>query len=401
MEAGQFTVVDIASAAAAHDAPTKTNASPPTTHRFIFICRRDHYEKYALKNLLGLIAPQCRIVTLEQPTEGAACTALMAGQYFNTSDELLIANSDQYIDYGIDAFLKDAEEAGATVRRATLDPMAELVMAQRLAVALDDRLEAAVDHPLPVERHLAGLAGLELESARREVARARREDPGRRPVPLAGRAVALLGDDQLGEAEHDETEGGPDQDESEGGIGQPPEPMCLFAKSEFFRRSLPSRTIRDLLERFSHGRVPGESREVDFMPWGGAYNRVHPDATAFVHREERFQLKHAVTVAADASGSEREAAQRQVDRWWRTVHPWGSGRVFQNFPDPDLDRWSDAYYGPNVDRLVRVQRGQRSGLWRPGCKHAPCDSHRFCDICDGVDRAFVEEVRQALDYCGH
>jgi FAD/FMN-containing dehydrogenase len=160
---------------------------------------------------------------------------------------------------------------------------------------------------------------------------------------------------KLGEAEHDEGESEVGQDESDGGIAPPPEPMCLFAKSEFFRRSLPSRTVTDLLERFSHGRITGESRELDFMPWGGAYNRVHPEATAFVHREERFQLKHAVTVGADASGSEREAAQRQVARWWSTVHPWGSGRVFQNFADPDLDRWSDAYYGPNVDRLVRVK----------------------------------------------
>jgi hypothetical protein len=158
---------------------------------------------------------------------------------------------------------------------------------------------------------------------------------------------------ELGEADQDETEGGAEEDERED--GQPSGPMCLFVKSEFFRRSLPSRAITDLLEHFSHGRVPGQSRELDFMPWGGAYNRVDPDATAFVHREERFQLKHAVTIAVDASGSEGEAAQRQVDRWWATVHPWGSARVFQNFTDPDLDRWSDAYYGPHVDRLLRVK----------------------------------------------
>lgn len=141
----------------------------------------------------------------------------------------------------------------------------------------------------------------------------------------------------------------------EGALARPPESVCLFSKSEYFRRPLPTEAVAAVLETFSRGRASGESRELDFMPWGGAYNRVPPDATAFVHREELFQLKHAVVVEPDASAGEREAAHRQVDRSWASVHPWGSGRVFQNFADPDLEDWADAYYGPNVDRVVRVK----------------------------------------------
>ncbi len=37
------------------------------------------------------------------------------------------------------------------------------------------------------------------------------------------------------------------------------------------------------------------------------------------------------------------------------MHPWGSGRVFQNFADPDLESWADAYYGANVERLARIK----------------------------------------------
>jgi len=29
--------------------------------------------------------------------------------------------------------------------------------------------------------------------------------------------------------------------------------------------------------------------------------------------------------------------------------------VFQNFADPELEDWADAYYGPNYQRLVRVK----------------------------------------------
>jgi FAD/FMN-containing dehydrogenase len=129
----------------------------------------------------------------------------------------------------------------------------------------------------------------------------------------------------------------------------------LFTKSEFFRRHLPGEGIEALVENLSLGRAPGESRELDFMPWGGAYNRVKPEATAFVHRDEMFQLKHAATVPPQAPSSQKANAHRWVFRSWASVHPWGSGRVFQNFVDPELEGWMDAYYGTNTERLVRVK----------------------------------------------
>jgi FAD/FMN-containing dehydrogenase len=140
---------------------------------------------------------------------------------------------------------------------------------------------------------------------------------------------------------------------------EPPSPAVaqpyLFTKSEFFKRPLPNEGIVALVENFSLGRASGESRELDFMPWGGAYNRVRPDATAFVHRDELFQLKHAVTIELEALADEKADAQNWLGRSWAAVHPWGSGRVFQNFVDPELDRWAEAYYGTNYERLIRVK----------------------------------------------
>jgi NDP-sugar pyrophosphorylase family protein len=84
------------------------NLRPKGKHRFIFICLREHYEKYGLKELLGLIAPGCAIIPIDQVTEGAACTALLASDYIENDDELLIANSDQYIDSPIDGIIEFA-----------------------------------------------------------------------------------------------------------------------------------------------------------------------------------------------------------------------------------------------------------------------------------------------------
>jgi hypothetical protein len=133
-----------------------------------------------------------------------------------------------------------------------------------------------------------------------------------------------------------------------------PERIRLYARSEFFRQPIPMDAVAALLDVFARDRNAGEYRELDFMPWAGAYNRVRPEATAFVHRQERFQLKHAVTVEAGASKAAQRAAHAQVTRSWGSVHPWGSGRVFQNFADPDLEDWPQAYYGPNLERLMRV-----------------------------------------------
>lgn len=84
------------------------NIRPKTPHKFTFICRKDHYDKYSLWDLLNLIAPKCNIVQVDHLTEGAVCTVLLAAEYFNNEDSLFIANSDQYVDFDINIFLEDS-----------------------------------------------------------------------------------------------------------------------------------------------------------------------------------------------------------------------------------------------------------------------------------------------------
>jgi FAD/FMN-containing dehydrogenase len=128
-----------------------------------------------------------------------------------------------------------------------------------------------------------------------------------------------------------------------------------WSKSEFFGRPLPADAVAALVAHLARDRAAGQSRELDFTPWGGAYNRVPAAATAFVHRDARFLLKHAAVVDHDATQAQRRAAGRWLAGSWATVHPWGTGGAYQNFPDPDLDDWAHAYYGTNLERLLRVK----------------------------------------------
>ena len=66
---------------------------------YIFIVQKEHYEKYHLQYLLNAIAPGCRIVQVDGLTEGAACTTLLAKDYINSDAPLVIANSDQYVEW--------------------------------------------------------------------------------------------------------------------------------------------------------------------------------------------------------------------------------------------------------------------------------------------------------------
>jgi dTDP-glucose pyrophosphorylase len=66
---------------------------------YIFLVQKSHYEQYNLKYLLNLIAPGCDIIQLDGITEGAAVTTLLAKDLINNKNPLVIANSDQYIEW--------------------------------------------------------------------------------------------------------------------------------------------------------------------------------------------------------------------------------------------------------------------------------------------------------------
>ena len=74
--------------------------------KYIFIVQKKHYEKYNLKHLLGLITKNnCEIVQVDGITEGAACTTLLAKQFIDNDEPLVIANSDQFVEWDSNEFM--------------------------------------------------------------------------------------------------------------------------------------------------------------------------------------------------------------------------------------------------------------------------------------------------------
>jgi HAD superfamily hydrolase (TIGR01509 family) len=67
--------------------------------KFIFIVQSQHQEKFNIKSLLKYLYPNSQIIETDGLTEGAACTSLLASEFINNNQPLLIANSDQYIEW--------------------------------------------------------------------------------------------------------------------------------------------------------------------------------------------------------------------------------------------------------------------------------------------------------------
>lgn len=90
---------------------------------FIYVVRKEHYEKYHLKSFLNLITPNCKIIQVDKLTDGAAATTLLSKEYIDNDNPLIIANSDQFIEWNpVDFYYKMIEtkaDAGIVTFKST------------------------------------------------------------------------------------------------------------------------------------------------------------------------------------------------------------------------------------------------------------------------------------------
>jgi len=101
--------------------------------------------------------------------------------------------------------------------------------------------------------------------------------------------------------------------------------------------------------------VPAVGGGIVFDAYGGAINAVAPDATAFVHRDALACAQWSVFFGPDAAPPVVEAGSAWLAATARSLAPYVRG-AYQNYIDPELKDWARAYYGANLERLVKVKR---------------------------------------------
>ncbi len=127
-------------------------------------------------------------------------------------------------------------------------------------------------------------------------------------------------------------------------------PAAFAAGSDYVSRPLSARGRATAIAQARYGTLLFDS-------YGGAINRVRDDATAFVHRDDLFCIQY---YSSTASSSWVAAARR-------AMAPYTSGRCYQNYIDPQLASWQQAYYGANYARLQQIKANVDPGrLFRVG-----------------------------------
>ncbi|WP_328904956.1 FAD-binding oxidoreductase [Streptomyces sp. NBC_00234] len=130
------------------------------------------------------------------------------------------------------------------------------------------------------------------------------------------------------------------------------------AASDFFDKPLSAAGLRVLIDRAeAFTRIPadqgGGEGSIALTALGGAVNRIDPRATAFVHRRSRVLAQYIGAWQPGTSGTSQQG-------WLKTTHAelrrYASGAAYQNYADPRLTDWRQAYYGPAAERLARLKQ---------------------------------------------
>lgn len=129
-------------------------------------------------------------------------------------------------------------------------------------------------------------------------------------------------------------------------------------KSAFVRQELPGQGIEELLRHVNDW--PGSSNEdgggFAMFALGGAVSRIPKEKTAYVHRDSRFLL----AIDSAWTGSDPDRTERANIDWVEgfadAMRAYTTGYAYQNFIDRSQVDPAHAYYGENLDRLVRIKR---------------------------------------------
>jgi len=95
------------------------NLRPSQPHRFIFLALAEAISAHKLESKLEAWAPNSICVPVSGITEGAACTVLLARDFIENEEPLMIANCDQYIEGSVDQYIDSMGDSDGLIMTMT------------------------------------------------------------------------------------------------------------------------------------------------------------------------------------------------------------------------------------------------------------------------------------------
>ena len=88
------------------------NMQLPTEAKITFICRAEQISRFHLDDVLRLLAPGCRIISLQNETGGALCSVLLGIDHLVGDEGVLVANGDQLFSSSLAPFYQECAATG-------------------------------------------------------------------------------------------------------------------------------------------------------------------------------------------------------------------------------------------------------------------------------------------------
>lgn len=71
---------------------------------YTFIVRRDHVDEFGIDSKIKNMVPGSNVVVIDEITEGAVCTVLLASEYIDNQNPLFLKDCDQIVDWSFPNF---------------------------------------------------------------------------------------------------------------------------------------------------------------------------------------------------------------------------------------------------------------------------------------------------------
>lgn len=118
------------------------NLAPYEPHRFVFIARREH-EPYIKKHM----SFATNVVYVDKVTEGAACTVLLAREFIDDDQPLIIANSDQLVEWNSGTNVEKCEDDDCKIFVRETNNIQDMINRSRLENAAASIAIFQANHP--------------------------------------------------------------------------------------------------------------------------------------------------------------------------------------------------------------------------------------------------------------